>query len=125
MTDRLQGLRVLVVEDEILIAELMADLLETAGCSVVGPFPQIAEALRAAEAEQFDTALVDIDLAGSRSYPIADALIKRNLPFVFLTGYGRGGLPAQYAKRPIVGKPFQSQDILDALAHAVEPSADK
>jgi CheY-like chemotaxis protein len=120
MTDRLLGLRVLVVEDESLIAELIADVLETAGCSILGPFPQLTEALQAAEAEHFDTALLDIDLGGSHSYPIADALARRNLPFAFLTGHGRGGLPAQYSKRPIVGKPFTSKDILDTLARALE-----
>jgi CheY-like chemotaxis protein len=112
---------VLVVEDESLIAELIADVLETAGCAVVGPYPRFDEALQAAEAEEFDTALIDVDLGGSQTFPVADALARRSLPFVFLTGYGRGGLPAAYSKRPIVGKPFTTQDILDAVARTLVP----
>jgi DNA-binding response OmpR family regulator len=119
MPEPRQAPRVLVVEDEEVIAEIIADMLTEADYAVVGPYFRFANALRAAETEMFDAAVVDINLAGHPSHPIAEALIRRHLPFVFLTGYGRGARPAGYAKTPIVGKPFESVELLDALTKAM------
>jgi CheY-like chemotaxis protein len=119
MTETGQASRVLVVEDEELIAEIIVDMLTDAGCAVVGPYLRFADALHAAETETFDAAVVDLNLAGRPSDPIAEALAQRNLPFVFLTGYGRGARPAGHGKAPIVGKPFESLELLDALTQAM------
>ena len=119
MAEPRQACRVLVVEDDELIAEIIVDMLTDAGYVVVGPFLRFADALRAAETDTFDAAVIDINLAGRPSHPIAAALTRRNLPFVFLTGYGRGARPAGYAKTPIVGKPFETVELLDALTQAM------
>jgi CheY-like chemotaxis protein len=115
----LPGLRVLLVEDESLVAELIVDVLETAGCTVLGPFPRLDAAVRAAETEAVDAALLDLDLAGKRSYPVAAALAARQVPFLFLTGYGQGALDPEYAACRTISKPFKPQQLIDMLARAV------
>ncbi|HXS42523.1 MAG TPA: response regulator [Stellaceae bacterium] len=119
----LRGLRVLLVEDEPLVAELIVDVLEMAGCSVVGPVPRLDAAVRAAETEAIDAALLDLDLAGKRSYPVAAALAARKVPFLFLTGYGQGALAPEYAACRTVAKPFKPQHLIDLLARTVEKAA--
>lgn len=125
MGEQGQPLRILVVEDESLIAELIVDMLMTEDYSVVGPFSRLNEALQAVGREAFDAALLDIDLGGTSSYPVAEALIARNLPFVFLTGFGKGGLAAKYAKWPVIAKPFKSRDLFSALDRAIGQQAPK
>jgi DNA-binding response OmpR family regulator len=115
MAEPRQASRILVVEDEEIIAEMLVEMLTDADYTAVGPYLHFAEALRAAETETFVAAVLDINLSGRPSHPIAEALTRRHLPFVFLTGYGRGARPAGYAKTPIVGKPFESVELLDAL----------
>ena len=88
MTEALQGVKVLVVEDEYLVATLMENMLASAGCVVAGPIPRLAQALDAASSEACDVAVLDVNLAGERVYPVADILAQRNVPFVFVTGYG-------------------------------------
>jgi CheY-like chemotaxis protein len=118
MTEALQGVKVLVVEDEYLVATLMEDILESAGCVVAGPIPRLAQALDAAISEAYDVAVLDVNLAGERVYPVADVLAQRNVPFVFVTGYGV--LPGEYANRPRLCKPFKMADLLDALSDIVK-----
>jgi CheY-like chemotaxis protein len=88
MTAALEGLRVLVVEDEFLVAMLIEDMLRSAGCVVSGPVPRLAAALDAVNGGTFDAAVLDVNLAGDRIDPVADVLCRRNVPFVFVTGYG-------------------------------------
>jgi CheY-like chemotaxis protein len=118
MTEALQGVKVLVVEDEYLVATLMEDILESAGCVVAGPIPRLAQALDAASSEACDVAVLDVNLAGERVYPVADILAQRNVPFVFVTGYGV--LPGEYANRPRLCKPFKMADLLDTLSDIVK-----
>jgi CheY-like chemotaxis protein len=118
MTAALQGVKVLVVEDEYLVAALMEDMLESAGCVVAGPIPRLAQALDAASSEACDVAVLDVNLAGERVYPVADILAQRNVPFVFVTGYGV--LPGEYANRPRLCKPFKMADLLDTLSDIVK-----
>ena len=118
MTAKLQGIKVLVVEDEYLVAALMEDMLASAGCVVAGPIPRLAQALDAANGEVCDVAVLDVNLAGERVYPVADILAQRNVPFVFVTGYGV--LPGEYAKRPRLCKPFKMADLLDMLSEIVK-----
>jgi hypothetical protein len=63
--------------------------------------------------------LLDVDLGGTPSYPVAEALIASNLPFVFVTGFGKGGLPAKYARCPVIAKPFKTRDLIESLDRAV------
>ena len=100
MRAALEGIRVLVVEDEFLVATLIEDMLVAAGCVVAGPIPRLSKALDAVGSGTFDAAVLDVNLGGDRVYPVADALSRRNVPFVFVTGYGTGVLPREYAARP-------------------------
>ena len=118
MTAKLQGIKVLVVEDEYLVAALMEDTLASAGCVVAGPIPRLAQALDAASSEACDVAVLDVNLAGERVYPVADILAQRNVPFVFVTGYGV--LPGEYANRPRLCKPFKMADLLGTLSDIVK-----
>ena len=121
MTAELEGVKVLVVEDEFLIAALIEEMLKSAGCLVSGPIPRLAEALDAAARDDCDVAVLDVNLAGQRIYPVADILSGRNVPFVFVTGYANGVLPEEYAERPRVSKPFKMADLLTVLSSLVKP----
>jgi CheY-like chemotaxis protein len=106
-----EGLRVLVVEDELLVAITLQEILRTFGCTIVGPVSRLPAALEAARTEQFDVALLDVSLAGERVFPVADVLIARFLPFAFLTGHGGDVIPPQYGPRPALSKPFRIQQL--------------
>jgi DNA-binding response OmpR family regulator len=121
MRAALEGVRVLVVEDEFLVATLIEDMLVAAGCVVAGPIPRLSKALDAVGSGTFDAAVLDVNLGGDRVYPVADALSRRNVPFVFVTGYGTGVLPREYAARPRLCKPFKMADLLDQLSSLVAP----
>jgi DNA-binding response OmpR family regulator len=121
MTAVLEGIRVLVVEDEFLVATLIEDMLMAAGCVVAGPIPRISEALDAVDRGTFDAAVLDVNLGGDRVYPVADALSRRNVPFVFITGYGTGVLSGEHAERPRLCKPFKMADLLGKLSSMVAP----
>ena len=119
MLAALEGVRVLVVEDEYLVAILIEEILESAGCIVMGPIPRLPEALDAAHHDNCDAAVLDVNLAGERINPVADALSERNVPFLFVTGYGASALPSEYAERPRLHKPFRMAELLGALASVV------
>ena len=108
--------RILLVEDEMVIALLLEDLLVVLGYEVVGPVGRLREALAMAESEAPDAALLDVNLNGEKVYPVANSLAARNIPFVFLTGYGAAGIPAPYRDRPTLQKPFRRQDLSAVLA---------
>jgi DNA-binding response OmpR family regulator len=116
MTAELEGARVLVVEDEYLVAVLIEEILESAGCIVMGPIPRVLEALVAIDNDGYDAAVLDVNLAGERINPVADALSKRDVPFMFVTGYGANALPREYAERPHIGKPFRMAELLGMLS---------
>jgi CheY-like chemotaxis protein len=118
-----EGIKVLVVEDEFLVASLLQNMLEAAGCLVVGPVPRLREALAAAEREHCDVAILDVNLAGERIDPVAAALSARDIPFVFVTGYNADFLPNGYGVRPRLCKPFRQADLLATLAALVQPAA--
>jgi len=103
--------RVLVVEDEMLIGMLLEDMLTDIGHHVVAVVPRLKDALAAVEKETFDLAILDVHLHGEAAFPVADALIARNIPFVFATGYGERGLPDAYRERPVLQKPFAKTDL--------------
>ena len=112
----LRGRRVLVVEDEALIAMLLEDMLAGLGCVVVGPIARVAPALMAARRGKLDGAVLDVILHGEAVLPDADALERRGIPFLFVSGYGEVGGDGRFARRLLVRKPFKTQDIAQALA---------
>ncbi len=118
-TSPLDGTRVLVVEDELLVAMMIEQVLRLAGCVIIGPVNDLPKALQAAREQAIDVALLDVNLAGARVFPVAAVLAERSVPYVFMTGYGRGMLPAEYANRPTIGKPFKLQELTDNLSAAL------
>jgi DNA-binding response OmpR family regulator len=125
MTAALERMRILVVEDEFLVASLIEDMLKAAGCTISGPVARLAEALDAVAHETFDAAILDVNLGGDRIDPVADALSKRKVPFMFVTGYGTTALPGEYRGRPHLCKPFKMDDLLGALTGLVEHPANR
>jgi CheY-like chemotaxis protein len=115
----LEGLRVLVVEDDYLISLLLDDMLTSAGCVVVGPLPRLTDALEASAKVSCDAAVLDVNLGGERVYPVAKILAERNVPFVFVTGYSGDALPREYAEQPRVAKPFKAAQLLGALSNLI------
>ncbi|MGH9808812.1 MAG: response regulator [Terriglobia bacterium] len=111
-----QRLRVLLVEDESLIGLLLEDMLVDLGHFVVGPVAHLEKAVEMARREAIDVAVLDININGEESYPIADALAARDIPFVFSSGYGKAGLPAPYRGHPTLQKPFHQDDLEKLLA---------
>jgi CheY-like chemotaxis protein len=123
MTIALQGRRVLVIEDESLVAMLLETILEDMGCVVIGPESNIDDGLIAATSEaSLDAALLDVNVAGREVFPVAEALRARGVPFIFSTGYGEAGLPEHWRGHPTIQKPFTEGAIRDALMKAMNIS---
>jgi len=120
MKHELKGVKVLVVEDEYFVAILIEEILESAGCIVMGPIPRLPEALDAVDHHDCDVAVLDVNLAGERIDPVADALSERHVPFLFVTGYGATALPSEHAERPHIGKPFRTNELLGAVSSVVK-----
>jgi len=118
-SSRTSGLRVLLVEDENLIALLLEDMLAELGHTVIGPIARLNKALEIAQRDEFDVAILDVNINGGDTYPIAEALAARDIPFVFSTGYGRNSLRAPYHDRPILQKPFQQDDLKKLFAEVL------
>lgn len=110
--------KILVVEDNYLVAELICDMLGDCDCEVLGPAPDIETAEEIVRGEQMNGALLDVNLAGKTSFSIAAALQERNVPFVFVTGYDQPAVfPDGLKSVPRISKPFQRatlQTIVDA-----------
>ena len=107
--------RVLVVEDETLVAMMLEEMLQELNCSVLGPAGDLAEAMGFAEKAEFDLALLDVSLRRTPSFPVADILQKRGIPFAFMTGYGAQDFPLAYQQLPRLSKPFDLPDLQRAL----------
>ncbi|WP_149538205.1 response regulator [Siccirubricoccus phaeus] len=113
---RLNGRRILVVEDEALVAMLVEDALLEAGATVLGPAATVAEALALIERDLPEVAVLDLNLAGETSTPVADVLAARGVPFVVATGYGAEGLPPGHGSVPVLAKPYDPDDLTQAIA---------
>ena len=113
------GKRVLVVEDELLVVMLIEDMLDDAGCVVVGPYTRVADAVAAARIEAVDAALLDVNVAGEKVFPVAYELERRGVPFLFVTGYGPTALPKNHPEWQAITKPFQLDHLTDCLARLV------
>jgi DNA-binding response OmpR family regulator len=107
--------RILVVEDEFLLASALEEDLASLGLSVVGPYSDLNAAIAAARNETFDAAILDINLGGEMVYPLADELAARHCPILFVSGYTSAHLPDRYAAWPRLAKPYDSQSLSRAL----------
>lgn len=106
-------LRVLIIEDEPVVAMCLEDMLDALGCETAGTAGRLAEGLALAQSLALDAAILDINLGGERSTPIAQVLHGRGVPFVFASGYGAA--PESFETRPLIQKPYREQDVDDAL----------
>ena len=112
----LSGRRVLVVEDEYFQADDMARLLRQLGAEVIGPIGEVEDALELLETgKPVDMAVLDINLKGEMIYPAADKLRARAIPFIFMSGYDRGPIPAHYRDVPLLEKPIDDRAIYRTL----------
>ena len=117
------GGSVFLVEDEVMIRMMVADMLEELGYRVVAEAGEIGEAMKLAQTADFDIAILDVNVNGKVISPVADVIAARNRPFIFATGYGSSGLPAEYRDRPALQKPFQIETLGRAIEHAIKRPA--
>lgn len=117
----MRKLRVLVVEDEALVAMLVEDLLNELGHEVGAIASRMEDALIAARTGQYDVAIIDVNLGGQPSYPVADILSERGVPYIFATGYGAGGLDPKYSGVAVLTKPFVLADLENVVAKLSAP----
>jgi len=115
MTTKLEGLKVLVVEDEMMVSMLIEDMLADLGCTVVGPASRLEEALQLAREAELDCAVLDVNLGGQPIFPLADLLREKGAPFAFATGYGDAGLRDVDKGTPVLQKPFREGDLARVL----------
>lgn len=121
----LAGLKVLVVEDEALVSMLLEDMLSDLGCQIVGPIMRLAEALSVAQdrGQAIDVAILDVNLGGERSFPVAEVLEQRGCLFVLSTGYDDAGIEERWRARPMLRKPFLPHQLEEALQEALAGAA--
>jgi CheY-like chemotaxis protein len=118
--EEFQGLGVLVVEDESMICLLLEDMLADLGCKVVGTACNFSRALELAECqESIDVAILDVNLGGEPVLPVADVLSGRGIPFLFATGAGAGGLPADWQGHCTLQKPMTMATLANALGRVI------
>jgi CheY-like chemotaxis protein len=118
--EEFQGLGVLVVEDESMICLLLEDMLADLGCKVVGTACNFNRALELAECQDsIDVAILDVNLGGEPVFPVADVLSGRGIPFLFATGAGAGGLPADWQGHCAVQKPMTMATLANALGRVI------
>lgn len=116
----LTGLRVLVVEDEAMVAMLVEDTLTDIGCEVVGVASDLEEATAMATSLALDAAVLDVNLNGVRTFPVAETLSARRIPFLFSTGYGATGIPDSLKPAQVLTKPFRRKDLELALRTMID-----
>ncbi len=121
MIEPLAGRRILVVEDETLIAIDIENILKSAGYEVVGPVAKLEMALQIARIETFDAAILDVNIRGGRVFPVAEVLLARGVPFVLASGYGTWALPETLQGQARLIKPFRSEDVLEAVRAICPP----
>jgi CheY-like chemotaxis protein len=115
--------RILVVEDEMLVALMLEDILAGLGHTIIGPVASLDRALETAQREPLDAAILDVNLKGDEVYSVAELLASRNVPFAFVTGYGKRGLRTPWCERPVVQKPFTPDDVHAVMAGLLAPRA--
>ena len=105
------GCSVFLVEDEVMIRMMVADMLEELGHSVAAEAGEIGEAVKLVQSTEFDLAILDVNVNGKVISPVADVIKAKGRPFIFATGYGSSGLPEEYRDRPALQKPFQLETL--------------
>ena len=120
MATRPEGCSVFLVEDEVMIRMMVADMLEELGYGVAAEAGEISEALRLVESTDFDLAILDVNVNGKVITPVAELIKARNRPFIFATGYGSSGLPEEYRDRPALQKPFQLETLAQMINSALK-----
>jgi DNA-binding response OmpR family regulator len=117
----LSGLRILIVEDNALIADHIAHMVIDAGAQIEGPFATVVEALESLDySTPLDAAVLDISLGAELSYPLAEALKTTGIPFLFLTGKDKSDLPASFAKASYLKKPFNAEMLVQAITNCLK-----
>ena len=111
------GGRVLVCDDNLLMAEVVAEFLRECGLGPMGPVVRLESAMQMARERALDGAILDINLNGRPCFPICAILSARRIPFVFLTGYPAAKIPVEYRHAPLVTKPFELTEMKEVLAH--------
>jgi CheY-like chemotaxis protein len=125
----LADLRILIVEDMFLVAMEIERMMTELKCRIVGggPVPRLQKALAIVRAHgpggEIDGVLLDVNLNGEESYPIAEELIALGIPFILMTGYGSPSIPEQHRRRPRLTKPFGYQDLIDMMVMVFAPLA--
>jgi two-component system, response regulator PdtaR len=119
----LEGKRILIVEDEFFLALLIEEEVRSFGCEAIGPYTTLEQALQAARQERCDAAILDINLDGKMAYPVADELLARGIPFMFVTGYIGSDLPQRYRDRSRLEKPVDPKHLKEMLERLVGVAA--
>ncbi len=115
----LTGLRILIVEDDALVALNLQEFVESLGCTVVGPTGRLSEALAILETQEIDGAMLDINLHGEMVYPLAERLAEREIPILFCSGYAfTSAVPPRFAHYPQIAKPCAEHTVKSAMIKA-------
>jgi CheY-like chemotaxis protein len=115
MDKSLCGRHILVVEDEMMVLLLIEEMLADVGCESVTTAATVDQAVALVDGRVFDVAMLDVNLNGQKSYPVADALVARDVPFVFATGYAEHVMKEGYPDRPVLKKPFKFEELVEIL----------
>lgn len=112
----IEGLKVLVFEDETLVALHLETILEDLGCAITGPVMRYNEAETLLESGvDVDAAILDVNFNGKRIFPLAEKLVEKGVPVIFATGYDRSGIPVEWRDTPMLQKPYSAEEIAHAL----------
>jgi CheY-like chemotaxis protein len=107
--------RILIVEDEMIVALFIEDLLDELGHKVAGTASRLDDAIERGKGDDFDLAILDVHLQGQEVFPLADLLAERGIPFIFATGYGERGIPERLRIAPTLQKPFRPEELADMI----------
>lgn len=126
MATALTGLRLLIVEDEMMVAMMVEDMLADLGCVVVDVAGTLSRglALAADTGVVLDGAILDVNLGGDKVYPIAELLAARSIPFIFATGYGIAGIAESFSRVPALAKPYDARALEHMLTTAFSRGAE-
>jgi CheY-like chemotaxis protein len=114
------SLQILVVEDESMVAMMIEDMLEDLGHKVIATSGRMPDASKLVSDSIADLTILDVNLNGEETYPLADSLAARQIPFIFATGYGASGIKSEWSGVPVLQKPFQSRELAQAINLAIQ-----